>query len=61
MTEIEDKLAADLRGGVSALNDLAARAFAVANIAETLGPRRDFERVGLRLTDLVTAIGSLAR
>ena len=61
MTDIEDRLAAELLGEVPRLVNLAARVFAVANNAATLGPRRDFERIGMRLTDLVTAIGSLAR
>ena len=61
MTDLAEKLAAELSGEVPRLIDLAARVFAVANNAATLGPRRDFERIGMRLTDLVSAIGSLAR
>ena len=61
MTELEERLAAELVGKTPSFVDLASRVFAIANIAETLGPRRDFERIGLRLTDLVTAIGGLGR
>jgi hypothetical protein len=50
----------ELRAAVPALRAIADRAYAVAARTDEEGPRRGFERVGIRAADLIIAISQLA-